>query len=295
MEWIITLLIVAQALTSAADQPSTIELIRQIEAEEAMYASGEITDPSSVKGIYPNTSFPGDAVFYRSQEPGEIEWAGKSYPLTPYGMHYYALLPIPMNTEPGTYTLDGLPLEIKPKAFQESRLTVSSQQEQMRSETERIDADQLKINEARRTSRPEFLYQGSFLVPVEGRLTTPYGFTRYVNGKHSGSHNAIDLAAPTGTPIKATNDGVVVLADELYLTGHSIYIDHGMNLFSQYAHLSEIHVEPGEEVEAGQIIGLVGSTGFSTGPHLHFTFWIGNTPVNPDLFFDTTPFGWMGD
>ncbi|MFC7749861.1 M23 family metallopeptidase [Paenibacillus thermoaerophilus] len=131
-----------------------------------------------------------------------------------------------------------------------------------------------------------------FLLPVKGRLTTPYGFTRYVNGQSAGSHQAIDLAAPKGTPVQAANDGFVVLAEELYLTGNAVYIDHGMNLFSQYIHLDEILVTPGQRVKRGDMIGKVGSTGFSTGPHLHFTFWVGNSPVNPNMFFDTLPFWW---
>lgn len=293
MEWILALFLVMQSLTAASEQPATADLIRQLEAEEAMYANGIIAHPDSERGIYPEVTYPGDAVFIRSREGGEVEWSGVTYSLLPYGTHYYALLPIPRNTEPGVYTVDGLTFEVKPKAFEESRLTVTQEQANMHSETERIQADQLKINEARSQSREEFLYSGPFLIPVEGRMTTPYGYTRYVNGRLNGTHNAIDWAAPTGTPIQATNDGVVVLADDLYLTGLSVYIDHGMNLFSQYAHLSEIWVEPGEEVEAGQVIGLVGSTGFSTGPHLHFTFWIGNIPTNPDLFLNQTPFDWM--
>jgi len=164
--------------------------------------------------------------------------------------------------------------------------------EAMRRNTERIEADQKKVNEARSRSAETFLFDSPFLKPIEGRLSTPYGYTRYINGKLSSTHNAIDLAAPEGTPIAATNDGVVVLAEELYLTGLTIYIDHGMGLFSQYAHLSELHVSAGDTVKKGDVIGLVGSTGFSTGPHLHFTFWVHNTPANPDLFFDTTPFRW---
>ncbi|MCU6797115.1 M23 family metallopeptidase [Paenibacillus sp. WQ 127069] len=163
----------------------------------------------------------------------------------------------------------------------------------MKQETKRIDEDQKKIDKARSESQGEFLFSTNFIKPIEGILTTPYGYTRYVNGKFDSSHRALDLAAKEGTPIKATNDGIVALSELLYLTGNSIYIDHGMGLFSQYAHLSELRVKAGDHVKQGDIIGLVGTTGFSTGPHLHFTFWAHNVPVNPDLFFDTTPFHWL--
>ncbi|MGG4147652.1 M23 family metallopeptidase [Paenibacillus algorifonticola] len=78
------------------------------------------------------------------------------------------------------------------------------------------------------------------------RITCTYGYTRYVNGKYDRAHMAIDLAAKEGTPIKATNDGIVVLAESMYLTGNSVYIHHGMGLFSQYAHLSELRVKAGD-------------------------------------------------
>jgi hypothetical protein len=69
--------------------------------------------------------------------------------------------------------------------------------------------------------------------------------------------------------------------------------DHGMELFSQYIHLSKMYVKPGKRVKRGDIIGTVGSTGFSTGPHLHFAFWAHNIQVNPNMFFGTTPFKWL--
>jgi len=182
---------------------------------------------------------------------------------------------------------------VEEKTFKTQRLTVSKEMESMRENTERIQADQKKIDAARADSAPSFLFDSAFIEPLKGRLTTPFGYTRYVNGKLSSSHMALDIAAPQGTPIKATNDGVVALADELYLTGNTIYLDHGMGLFSQYAHLSELHVKAGDQVKRGDTIGLVGSTGFSTGPHLHFTFWAHNVQVNPNLFFDSSPFWWL--
>lgn len=245
--------------------------------------------------LIPGTASPGDIVLVRSRSAGTVNWQGKDYVLKPFGIGHYAYLPVSVQIKPGSYRIGDQTLTIRPKSFETQHLKVTNEQNSMRQNTERIQADQLKINKARSESRPEFLFapDTSFVQPVEGILTTPYGFTRYVNGSFAGSHTAIDLAAPTGTPIQATNDGVVVLAEELYLTGNSIYIDHGMQLFSQYAHLSELKVNAGDRVKKGDIIGLVGSTGFSTGPHLHFTFWAHNVPVNPNLFFGKTPFDWL--
>jgi len=267
---------------------------RRLRAEEAaLYdVPQEVMKPGPGWILLPNETYPGDVILVRRGEPGEVEWQGKTYTLRPYKTGYFTYLPIPRSTKPGVYTIGDAELTVKAKTFDTQYLTVTEEMEAMRRNTERIAEDQKKIDEARSHSAATFLFDSPFLKPIEGRLSTPYGYTRYINGKLSSTHNAIDLAAPQGTPIAATNDGVVALADDLYLTGLTIYIDHGMGLFSQYAHLSELHVSTGDTVKKGDIIGLVGSTGFSTGPHLHFTFWAHNTPVNPDLFFGTTPFRW---
>ncbi|MDF2722719.1 MAG: hypothetical protein K0Q59_2394 [Paenibacillus sp.] len=242
--------------------------------------------------ITPNQTAPGDIVLVRHDQPGEVDWQGKKYTLQPFGSGYYTYLPVPLSTKTGVYPIGDQQLTVKAKRFETQYLQVSEQLESMRQDTNRIIADQKKIDLARSKSAPEFLFDSPFVQPVQGILTTPYGYTRYVNGKYDSSHLALDLAAKEGTPIKATNDGIVVLSEMLYLTGNSIYIDHGMGLFSQYAHMSELRVKTGDRVKKGDIIGLVGTTGFSTGPHLHFTFWAHNVQANPNLFFDKLPTQW---
>ncbi|OAS23865.1 hypothetical protein A8708_08415 [Paenibacillus oryzisoli] len=268
--------------------------LAELKAEAALYkddAGAKAVMGASWK-LIPDQASPGDIVLLRQKEPGSIAWQGKTYTLQPYEAGYFTYLPIPMGTKAGTYPIGDQTLTIKAKKFETQYLKVTEQMEDMKQDTARINADQKKIDLARSKSEPKFLFSGPFVKPIEGILTTPYGYTRYVNGKYDSAHMALDLAAKEGTPIKATNDGVVALAELLYLTGNSIYIDHGMGLFSQYAHLSELRVKPGDRVKQGDIIGLVGTTGFSTGPHLHFTFWAHNIQANPDLFFNTTPFQW---
>ncbi|MNI00963.1 Murein DD-endopeptidase MepM [compost metagenome] len=271
-----------------------LEQLGRIQKEAVYYKTPEAAQQTfqSAWTLLPNKAFPGDVVLIRHRDPGSVSWEGKEYPLQSFGHGYFTYLPISMNVKPGSYPIGDQALTIQAKKFDTQYLKVTQQMESMKQDTARIQADQKKIDLARSTSEPEFLFTGPFLEPIKGILTTPFGFTRYVNGKYDSSHRALDLAAKEGTPIKATNDGVVALADSLYLTGNTIYIDHGMNLFSQYAHLSELKVKTGDRVKQGDIIGLVGTTGFSTGPHLHFTFWAHNVPVNPNLFFGTTPFGW---
>ncbi|CAN7755974.1 M23 family metallopeptidase [Paenibacillus sp. LjRoot153] len=269
--------------------------LTQLKAEALLYkdeAGAKAVMGASWK-LIPDQVSPGDIVLVRHKEAGSIAWQGKTYTLQPYEAGYFTYLPISMSVKAGTYPIGDQTLTIKAKKFETQYLKVTEQMESMKQDTTRINADQKKIDLARSKSEPRFLFSGPFVKPIEGILTTPYGYTRYVNGKYDSAHMALDLAAKEGTPIKATNDGVVALAELLYLTGNSIYIDHGMGLFSQYAHLSELRVKPGDRVKQGDIIGLVGTTGFSTGPHLHFTFWAHNIQANPDLFFNTTPFQWV--
>ncbi|MFC6232139.1 M23 family metallopeptidase [Paenibacillus allorhizosphaerae] len=268
---------------------------QQIKDEAARYASEGNAKLAigSQWTLLPDTVSPGDVVLVRHSGPGEVSWQGKTFPLEPSGAGYFTYVPVSMQVKPGSYAIGDQTLTVKAKKFETQYLQVTKQMEAMKQDTQRIQADQKAIDAARSKSEPEFLFSEAFIQPIEGILTTPYGYTRYVNGKLDSTHTALDLAAKQGTPIKATNDGVVALADSLYLTGNSIYIDHGMGLFSQYAHLFELHVKAGDRVKKGDIIGTVGTTGFSTGPHLHFTFWAHNTPVNPNLFFNTTPFHWL--
>lgn len=118
---------------------------------------------------------------------------------------------------------------------------------------------------------PDKLWSGPWLLPVNGALTARYGEQRSINGSApSGHHGGTDFGALEGTPVIATNSGVVVLAKELKVRGNMVVIDHGGGLYSGYAHLSLIHVKEGELVDAGELIADVGNTGLSTGAHLHW-------------------------
>lgn len=128
------------------------------------------------------------------------------------------------------------------------------------------------FNPSREVSSPIKYYTESFLLPVKGKLTTEFGESRIVNNALTTyRHAGIDIAAPRNTDVLATNTGKVMLAMHLTITGNSIVIDHGEGLFSVYFHLDKLFVNEGDLVTRGQRIGAVGSTGFSTGPHLHFT------------------------
>ncbi len=118
--------------------------------------------------------------------------------------------------------------------------------------------------------------------PITGPLRTGYGMRNDPFGGLSVEfHKGQDISAPTGTPINATADGVVVIARWVKGYGYGIYIDHGNGISTRYGHLSRIDVTEGQTVKRGEHLGLVGSTGRSTGPHLHYEVRINGEAINP--------------
>ncbi len=205
-----------------------------------------------------------------------------------------AFVPVHYSTPPGSYPLtvetDGELLlkeevEVRDGDFEKSYIRVSSATGRMKSK-KNVEAMVNYAREARRESSQIKLWEGEFIYPLTGRITTPFGATRYVNNKLSGYHSGVDFSVPVGVPVLATNRGRVVLSMYLNSTGNTIIIDHGLNLYSSYSHMDSREVETGDIVEKGEVIGASGNTGFSTGPHLHFTMSVGNTFVDPFLFIE---------
>lgn len=118
---------------------------------------------------------------------------------------------------------------------------------------------------------PEKLWEGTWLVPADAVVTGRFGEERSINGgPMDGHHSGTDFGTPLGTPVIATNSGVVVLSRQLTVRGNTVVVDHGGGLFSAYSHLDSLTVAEGQLVAAGQEVGLSGNTGLSTAPHLHW-------------------------
>ena len=132
----------------------------------------------------------------------------------------------------------------------------------------RIKRDNKMVGMARTAASPISHFSGEFLWPAKGIITGVYGSRRVLNGKPRSPHYGIDIAAPTGTPIYAPASGIITLVEDLYYTGWTIIIDHGLGISSTMLHLSHVDVAVGDKVKSGAMIGKVGSTGRSTGPHL---------------------------
>lgn len=122
---------------------------------------------------------------------------------------------------------------------------------------------------------------GPFARPLTGAVTGAFGSRRVLNGKTQSRHMGVDLRAATGDPVRAAGNGRVVLAGDFYLSGKSVFIDHGGGVFSMYFHLSRIEVQKGDSVPSGAVIGRAGATGRSAGPHLHFGMRVKGAHVDP--------------
>ncbi len=155
---------------------------------------------------------------------------------------------------------------------------------------ERIRREQARVAEARKRDDARADFAQVFVRPLEGRISGRFGRARVYNGKPGAPHSGMDIAAPTGTPVKAPAAGVVTFADDgLYLTGGTLLIDHGHGISSNFLHLSRIDVKVGDRVEQGQVVAAVGSTGRSTGPHLHWGMSWFDVRIDPQLVLERAP------
>lgn len=178
----------------------------------------------------------------------------------------------------------------------EKRLDLHVEKGDYRSETITVTPSKVKPNkkQAKRTSseykeamkiyhtlNPKRYWDKPFVHPMSSQITSPFGTARVYNGSLKSFHSGTDFRAAVGTPVHAVNDGVVVLAKDRYYAGNSIVIDHGKGLYSCYYHLSKMSVKVGDKVSQNDKLGLSGSTGRVTGPHLHFAIMLYGVQVDP--------------
>jgi Peptidase family M23 len=207
-----------------------------------------------------------------------------------------ALLGVDLEKPPGDYELSvsattengeqgecRATLTVRAGKFATESLTVQKQfVEPNEQQSQRAAAEQEKLRQLFDHITPEKLWRGPFRVPLNGAVRgTNFGKRRILNGQPRSPHTGADFPAPTGTPIHATQGGRVVLAEELYFSGNTVIIDHGLGIYSLYGHLSATDVAAGDTVKAGEVIGKVGATGRVTGPHLHWGVTVNKARVNP--------------
>lgn len=207
---------------------------------------------------------------------------------------WWAVVGVPLDTKPGTISLtvktpssnQHVPIEIKSFEYKRQHITLkdSAMVSPPPKTLERIKAElqeQLAAYGTFSDARPSNLI---FDPPVPGRLSSPFGLQRFFNGEPRNPHSGLDFAAPKGTPVRSPADGQVLMIGDYYFNGLTIFIDHGQGVISMFCHLSRIDLLPGDRIKRGDVVGAVGNTGRSTGPHLHWNVSLNNARVDPALF-----------
>ena len=209
------------------------------------------------------------------------------------GARWQAVVGVPLDTDPGALSItvngDRKSLEIAEHAYAEQRLTVKNQsyvspdQEQL----DRIGRERKIIDAALNNFRDVAIDGITLQAPVDGRRSSSFGLRRFFNDQPRSPHKGMDIAAPTGTPILAPRNGLVTATGNYFFNGNTVIVDHGQGYVTMYCHLSEINVEEGQHVAAGEVLGAVGATGRVTGPHLHFGTYLNGTAVDPAIVLAT--------
>jgi len=248
-------------------------------------------EPSIV--IAPKTIVPGGLMVVtvkKTAGPVEGSFNGKHLYFNPAKKAYQAVVGIDLNADPGTYplalTVDGRSIKrdvvIARKKYPVQKLTlpedmvVLSPENEARTEREqrRMAAiwpfDSLRV------------WRGSFIDPLPGKaLGTPFGVRRIINNIPKNPHSGVDITADEGEPVRAPNDGVVILVDDQFYSGNSVVLDHGQGIYTMFFHLSMFKVKYGQAVRKGDVIAFVGSTGRATGAHLHWGARVQGAKVDP--------------
>jgi len=224
-----------------------------------------------------------------------VEFAGRRYPLEVAGRQAERLLGVDLETAPGLYPLRleatdpggtarvyRTSLEVLPAAFPEERLNLPEEQVTPRGAEllARIarEREELLALYARPSRRP---VPETFALPVDDPLGSGFGLRRILNGQPRSPHSGLDFRSPRGRRILSPAGGEVQLVGDLFYTGLTLVIDHGGGLVSIFAHLDRAQVRAGDRVAPGECVGLVGSSGRATGPHLHWSVRLNRDRVDP--------------
>jgi len=209
----------------------------------------------------------------------------------------WAVVAADLLSEPGTYHLifrEGAreissSLRIVSGEFGTERITLPSSMVTFDKKTlSRIKREREKLKALKAASSKRRLWSGPFILPLKGRVSGAFGQRRILNKSPRSPHGGLDIAAPLGTPVAAAGGGRVSYVGQFFFYGKFVLLDHGLGLFTLYAHLNSAKVKEGEVIKAGQTIGHVGATGRATGPHLHFAVSMGEARVSPLGFISLT-------
>jgi murein DD-endopeptidase MepM/ murein hydrolase activator NlpD len=216
------------------------------------------------------------------------------------GNRWVAVIGLPLSQDTGKAVLklrigdddEKIKFEIQDKKYPEQRITVKNPRHvnPNKDDLARIAQDSKRIGSAKRHYSETAPVSLKLKPPVYGERSSAFGLRRFFNGEARNPHSGMDIAAATGTPIKAPADGVVIEAGDFFFNGNTIFLDHGQGLVTMYCHMDEIDVDKGDRVKTGDVIGQVGMTGRVTGPHLHWGVILNGNLVDPEFLLSEMPF-----
>ena len=227
------------------------------------------------------------------------DWGGRSVPFwreVASETRRKGLLGVDLEKAPGAYALKvtgqttrgekmscSATVTVRKGRFATEKLQVGKQfVEPSPEQIKRADEERQKLRDIVDRVTPERLWDGKFRMPLDGVTTgSNFGRRRILNGNPGTPHGGVDLPGTAGTPVHAAQRGKVALAEELFFSGNTVVLDHGLGIYTFYGHLSEIDAKVGDTLEAGAALGKVGATGRVTGPHLHWGLTVERARVNP--------------
>ncbi len=227
-------------------------------------------------------------------ETPRVTWVNKEIYLTPNDQKtvWYGLIGVDLKARPGRYKIlaiilpsghkKHLKIKIVEKDYGVRRLTLPKKMVDLDAETLKRVKKESKIMKSLWNAPPSTpIWSGPFLRPIPGKVGGLFGRRSIINDQPRSPHSGVDLKGERGTPIKAVNNGKVTLTGDHFFSGKSVVIDHGGGIQSMYFHLDKIMAKEDEMIIKGQVIGLVGSTGRATGPHLHWGMRVNGARVDP--------------
>ena len=205
----------------------------------------------------------------------------------PIGSSGQQVLTLRLHFEDGVDYEQTVELDVRPTRFASTNLRVDSRFSSPPADVlERIQDERVFVRGLLETVTPDWLLDAPFELPRPLDVTSPFGQARMFNGELRSRHTGLDLRGRPGAPVGAAGRGRVAYAGNLYFAGNTVYVDHGLGVYTGYFHLSRILVAAGDEVLPGDLIGEVGATGRVTAAHLHWYLSVGGQSLDAGSLLD---------
>lgn len=244
--------------------------------------------PGEVRWLEMELSEENLKLFCRDQEQ-KFQRVGNRVQAVVMESYFSELSPFTCTFKEGDQVLGEVFFKVEDRAYKAEQLRVDGKRIKLNPKDQRrADAEQKILNQIWASSMNQLLFNTPFQGPMTSTVTSYYGTRRVYNGQKKGQHLGIDYRAAIGDKVPSANAGKVVYAGDLFYTGWTVIIDHGLDIFTVYGHLSKPLVKAGEMVKKGQLIGLSGNTGRTSGPHLHWGVKVQNQYIDGFVLVDET-------